>query len=51
MVPDMELCTALIERWRPETNTFHIYHSEMAITLDDVSFITSMQVDRAVVFM
>ncbi|CAN0903295.1 Serine/threonine-protein phosphatase 7 long form homolog [Linum grandiflorum] len=39
-----------MERWRPETNTFHMYHGEMIITLEDVSFITGLQVDGAVVF-
>ncbi|CAN0873547.1 Serine/threonine-protein phosphatase 7 long form homolog [Linum grandiflorum] len=46
----MELCTTLMERWRLETNTFHMYHGEMTITLEDVSFITSLPVDGAVVF-
>ncbi|CAN0928873.1 Protein MAINTENANCE OF MERISTEMS [Linum grandiflorum] len=46
----MELCTALIERWRPETNTFHMYHGEMTITSEDVSFITGLPVDRGAVF-
>ncbi|CAN0876181.1 Serine/threonine-protein phosphatase 7 long form homolog [Linum grandiflorum] len=46
----MELCTTLIERWRPETNTFHMYHGEMTITLEDVSFITGLPADRGAVF-
>ncbi|CAN0857568.1 Serine/threonine-protein phosphatase 7 long form homolog [Linum grandiflorum] len=45
----MELCTALIERWRPETNTFHMYHGEMIIMLEDVSFIIGLPVDRGAV--
>ncbi|CAN0856328.1 Protein MAINTENANCE OF MERISTEMS [Linum grandiflorum] len=50
MVPDMDLCTALIDRWRPETNTFHTYHGEMTITLEDVAFITGLPVDGGAVF-
>ncbi|CAN0912754.1 Serine/threonine-protein phosphatase 7 long form homolog [Linum grandiflorum] len=46
----MELCTALIERWRPETNTIHMYHGEMTITLEDVYFITVLLVDGGAVF-
>ncbi|CAN0825872.1 Protein MAINTENANCE OF MERISTEMS [Linum grandiflorum] len=46
----MELSTALIERWRLETNTFHMYHGEMAITCEDVSFITGLPVDGGAVF-
>ncbi|CAN0893372.1 Serine/threonine-protein phosphatase 7 long form homolog [Linum grandiflorum] len=46
----MEIYTAFIERWRPYPNTFHMYHGEMAITLEDVSFITGLLVHGAVVF-
>ncbi|CAN0920415.1 Protein MAIN-LIKE 2 [Linum grandiflorum] len=45
----MELCMALIDRWRPETNTFHMYHGEMTITLEDVAFITRLPVNGAAV--
>ncbi|CAN0861498.1 Serine/threonine-protein phosphatase 7 long form homolog, partial [Linum grandiflorum] len=50
LVPDMELCTTLIDRWRSETNTFHMYHGEMTITLEDVSFITGLPVNGGAVF-
>ncbi|CAN0836984.1 Protein MAINTENANCE OF MERISTEMS [Linum grandiflorum] len=46
----MEFCTALIDRWRPETNTFHMYHGEMTITLEDVAFVTGLPVDGGAVF-
>ncbi|CAN1345652.1 Serine/threonine-protein phosphatase 7 long form homolog [Linum perenne] len=35
---DPELITALVERWRPETSIFHLYHGKATITLEDVDF-------------
>ena len=34
---DRSLLTALVDRWRPETHTFHLPCGEMAPTLQDVA--------------
>ena len=38
------MVSAFVERWQPETNTFHMPFGEMTITLDDVSTILGILV-------
>lgn len=42
---DHNFLTALIERWRPETNTFHFTSGESTITLEDIACIYGLQID------
>ncbi|KAK9993864.1 hypothetical protein SO802_023567 [Lithocarpus litseifolius] len=42
---DHALITAFVERWRPETHTFHLPHGEMTITLQDVEVIMGLPIE------
>ena len=41
---DKKLITALVERWRPETNTFHMRPGELTVTLEDVGYILGLPI-------
>ncbi|XP_050876535.1 protein MAIN-LIKE 2-like [Lathyrus oleraceus] len=42
---DFKLVVALLERWRPETHTFHLPTGEFTITLEDVSMLLSLRIN------
>ncbi|XP_058774766.1 serine/threonine-protein phosphatase 7 long form homolog [Vicia villosa] len=47
---DSKLVVAMLERWRPETHTFHLPTGECTIMLEDVSMLFGLRIDgRAVV--
>nr|XP_017217396.1 PREDICTED: uncharacterized protein LOC108194972 [Daucus carota subsp. sativus] len=41
---DARLVSALVERWRPETNTFFMRQGEMTVTLEDVGYILGLPI-------
>lgn len=42
---DLALLTALVERWRPETHTFHFTSAEATVMLQDVEIIIGLPVN------
>ncbi|KAK9105549.1 hypothetical protein Scep_022393 [Stephania cephalantha] len=44
-----EVISAFVERWQPETNTFHLPFGEMSISLEDVSILLKIPVTGKVV--
>lgn len=46
---DRHILNALVERWRPETHTFHFPTGECTITLEDVFMLLGLNVSGYVV--
>jgi hypothetical protein len=42
---DNPLISALVERWRRETNTFHFTVGEMTVTLEDIALLLGLGID------
>ncbi|KAD5961745.1 hypothetical protein E3N88_13218 [Mikania micrantha] len=46
---DHGLLEALIERWRPETHTFHLPIGEVTVTLEDINVLWGLPIEGEVV--
>lgn len=46
---DHAILNALIERWRPETNTLHFVYEESPITLENISYLYGLPIGRKAV--
>ncbi|KAK5793255.1 hypothetical protein PVK06_034395 [Gossypium arboreum] len=46
---DLQLISELMERWMPETHTFHLPRGECTITLEDVALQLGLPVDKQVI--
>ncbi|MBA0664049.1 hypothetical protein Goklo_004124, partial [Gossypium klotzschianum] len=46
---DLALVSALVERWRPETHTFHLPRGKCTISLEDVQLQLRLPMDMSVV--
>ncbi|MBA0624006.1 hypothetical protein Godav_009421 [Gossypium davidsonii] len=44
---DLKLISALVERWRPKTRTFHLSRGECTITLEDMQLQLGLPVDAS----
>jgi hypothetical protein len=42
---DSSALTALVDRWRPETHTFHLPAGELTVTLQDVAMLLGLPID------
>jgi hypothetical protein len=42
---DYKFILALLERWRPETHTFHLPFGECTVTLEDVYMLLGLRID------
>jgi hypothetical protein len=51
-LPMMDSATlmALVDRWRPETHTFHLLCGETTVMLQDIVMILGLPIDGALVF-